>query len=235
MSRAEPLPIVFSREGVRALDHAAVNELCMPSILLMEHAALSILPHALQMAEGRPGAIVTFCGPGNNGGDGFALGRLLALRGRAVQLVIAADEARISGDARTNLEIARRMGLAVTPAGAFVATALDPRGGRPALVVDALLGTGQSRAPGPPIDEVIRWINAAGQTGVPVLAVDVPTGLDADTGEPLGGEVVRANLTVTLAGMKQGLLNPEAREYSGEVVVGEIGLPREMLQRFGLR
>lgn len=257
MLHRPPIEAVFSREGVRALDRAAAEELGIPSLMLMENAAWAIVEAAEEMLGGSSGApargtgprdgVLVFCGPGSNGGDGLAAARKLHNLGRHVRIILAARRDAIRGDALTNLVIAERMGLTVTvvdpdadpssrPRGRFDAEAIAA-GARPALVLDALLGTGQTRPVGPPMDDVVRGINALRDSGAPVLAVDIPTGLDADTGEPLGEAslTVRATRTITLAGLKKGFLNPASRAYTGGVAVGEIGVPAPLLRRFAER
>lgn len=222
---------VFSRAGVRALDHAAATELAIPTLLLMEHAALALREAALGVLSQRGlDRVCILCGPGNNGGDGLALARLLWLDGRNVRALLIADPARVKGDAGMNLQIAQRLGLPLemAPGGPPAPLAEPAR----TLLVDALVGTGLER----PLDGAIAagaaWINRQRDAGATVLAVDVPSGLDADTGRPLGDVAVRADLTVTLAGMKRGLLNPASRAYAGEVRVGSICLPDGLLDRY---
>ncbi len=212
----------------------------MPGLILMENAASALEAAAMTMLT-RSGAerVVILCGPGANGGDGFALARRLAVRGVQVKVAPAFDPARAKGDAATNLYIVERMGLPLiplTPGAAqsqLSAPDFDPRS---VLIVDALLGTGADREPHGLIAEAITWANTARAHGAQILAVDIPTGLDCDTGRPLGAppttHVIRADMTVTLAGMKRGLRTPESREWSGLVVVGDIGVPSELLRRF---
>lgn len=236
--RAEGL--FFSREGVRAIDRAAAEEYAIPTIVLMENAAWAIVEIAEEMLEGGPaldgggaGSVLIFCGPGNNGGDGVAAARKLHNLGRSVTIVLCADRAKIAGDARTNLTIAERLSLEIAEwPGARGTLDLANEANPRTLIIDALLGTGQTRPVTPPMDSAIEWINARHAAGTPVLAVDLPTGLDCDTGEPLGGPVIRATRTITLAGMKKGFLNPRSREYTGEISVGDIGVPTELLRRF---
>ncbi len=238
---------IFTRDGVRRLDGAARDEFAIPTIVLMENAAFALeracLAELAAMApqDARaPGALI-LCGPGNNGGDGLALARRLHNAGVRVCVALAHPPERAKGDARTNLEIVRRMGLAletvppVSPGASL--DAMCVRLGGPTLLVDALLGTGADRAPEAPIDAMIAWLNGrrAAHGSARVVAVDIPSGLDCDTGAPLAGAgAVLADLTVTLAGMKAGFRNPASRPFTGRIVVGDIGAPRELLGRFAL-
>ncbi len=233
----EPMEVrLFSREAVRALDRAAQSELAIPGILLMENAAFALEAASQRlMAERTLDRALILAGPGGNGGDGLALARRLSNRGVAVAVTLAFDPAQARGDAAINLTIAGRMGLPIAPAhpaGPWPSTDLAPEPRR-TLVVDALLGTGADRPPEGVIARAIGAVQAMRNAGATVLAVDLPSGLDADTGRPLGLSCVRADLTVTLAGMKQGLLNECAHQWTGPVLVGDIGVPAALLRRFG--
>lgn len=236
-----PPPLVFSREGVRRVDRAAIEEFGIPGIVLMEHAAIALEREAIRLLAGRAGAALLLCGSGNNGGDGLALARLLSNAGWRVHVALAADESRVGGDAGINLRIVRAMGAPMTLVGDRPERALDAivaREGPPALIVDALLGTGADRPLEARMAAQVEWINArrAADFALRVLAADIPTGLDCDSGAPIGnGPVVRADVTVTFCGLKLGFLNLASREWTGEVVVGDIGAPRAILERFALR
>jgi len=222
---------LFTRAGVRALDRAAAHDVGIPGIVLMENAAVALRQAALEIIASRSlRSAELCCGPGNNGGDALALARHLHNQGVAVRCLLAGEGSAVRGDAEINLNIARRMGLTVEPWTPGLALE-DPSG---ALVVDGLLGTGLDRALSGTIEGFAKWINAQRDGGAFVLAVDIPTGLDADTGRPLGPTCVKADRTVTLAGMKAGLTEPEASAWCGEVLVGDIGAPTALLRRFAL-
>lgn len=240
-----PPVVVFDREGVRSVDRAAVEEFGIPGIVLMENAASALAAECFDVVRGVDDALVMIlCGPGNNGGDGYACARRLLNGGVRVALVSLDDPRDATGDAGVNAHALRAMrdpGAEIRSlhghARENVGRALDALAqslGEPALIVDAMLGTGLDRALGEPYASAVRWVNdRRARTGVAVLAADIPTGLDANTGEALGDLAVRASATVTFAGLKAGFLKPGAREYLGEVVVGDIGAPREALTRFG--
>ena len=233
---------VLSRDAVREVDRLAAEGYRIPSIVLMENAAIALREEALRLLGGgavrpagteRRAAIV--CGPGNNGGDGLALARHLYNAGVEVGIILAVPPERYAGDALTNLRIVEAMGLplAVLDPGDPGGSAEQLLAGHQGVIVDALLGTGLREPVRSPILELIRQINAARtRTRRPVLAVDVPSGLDADTGEPLG-EAVHADATVTFVGVKPGFLTLTGQEYLGEVVVAGIGAPRELTERLG--
>ncbi len=210
--------LVFTRESVRKLDRLAVEQYHIPSIVLMENASIHIASAAMKMVRGQKNPrIIIFCGPGNNGGDGFAAARHLHNAGARVSLILSGPVARYSGDAAINLQISRLMNVPIrTPS----------RLGRTDLIIDALLGTGLDR----PVTGVIAGFIQQINTQKSVLAVDIPSGLDADTGHPLG-IAVKATQTITLAGLKVGFLAPHAKAYLGRVTVGDIGIPRELATR----
>lgn len=223
-----PTVYMLTRAAVRELDRLAVEQYAIPSIVLMENAARHIAEIALQALDGLDDPLVAvYCGPGNNGGDGLAAARHLHNAGVRVQLVLAAAIEAYQGDAGVNLGIARRMNLPI-----FSADAPEGAGEAPAVVVDALLGTGLDRKITGPMADLIAGINALRKRGSRVIAVDVPSGLDADTGEPLG-IAVRADVTVTFVGPKTGLCSLAAQPYVGDLIVADIGAPRSLTAQLG--
>lgn len=223
--------LLFTREAVRAIDKAAADEYGLPGVVLMENAARAVADEALHVRtkRGLPGPVILICGTGNNGGDGLAAARLLHNARVAVRIVLIGVASRVRGDARIQITVAERMRLPMVS---------DlPVSARGCVVVDALFGTGLDR----PLEGVARaaveWMNE--QSAAPeddrtrIVAVDLPSGMDCDTGEPLGGLCVRADSTVTFCGPKSGFRNPGAASWLGRVVVGDIGAPRELLERFG--
>jgi len=216
---------ILDRESVRRVDRAAIEEYGIPGIVLMENAALGLAVVALTMlgdAPGNPPSVLIVCGSGNNGGDGYALGRHLHNAGVRVTFA-ALGEPKPGSDAAINRASALKMGLPEVPA---------DRAGEHFdcdLIVDGIFGTGLDRPVRGAAAEVIDRINASRR---PVLAIDVPSGLDCDTGRPLG-TAIRAARTVTFVGRKPALTDPRAREFTGEVSVADIGAPVELLERFG--
>jgi len=230
---------IFSREAVRKLDRLAVQEFGIPSVVLMENAARHIAEVALDGLDGidKPRVLVV-AGPGNNGGDGLACARHLHNAGLRVTVFLAANPAQYTGDARINLDIVHRMGLQI-----FLMDPANPERSLTAamssfrstdLIIDALVGTGLSRDLEATYEKIVTEVNGYGADGVPILAVDLPSGLDADTGMPRR-VAVRASATVTLAGLKEGFFALEAQPFLGEVIVADIGIPRELLDQLGRR
>jgi len=218
----------LSVERSRELDRAAIKEFGIPGIVLMENAARGMTDHALTMLRelGTDQAVIC-CGPGNNGGDGLAIARHLAAHQAQVTIVCAHDPAQYTGDARINHEIIRRMGIPVVTHESLP----DLRG---VLIIDALFGTGLTRPPGGVFAELICSINGARASGARVLAVDTPSGLDAQTGVPMD-PCVTADRTVTLAALKPGFSSLDAQHTLGRVSVEDIGVPIELLGRLGTR
>jgi len=167
-------------------------------------------------------SVAVVCGPGNNGGDGSVVARHLLARGADVEIFLAQDESRIAGDARTALAAFRAVGGRVHASGAL------EQNERPlaafGLVVDAVLGTGTSRAPTGDVLAAIEAINACGR---PVVALDVPSGLDATTGAQLGA-CVRAEHTVTFGFLKTGLLTTSGYSAGGRVTSSHLGVPARL-------
>jgi NAD(P)H-hydrate epimerase len=216
----------LTREQVREIDRRAIEEYHMPGIVLMENAARAVVDAAVEMLDDREGVVSIVCGGGNNGGDGLAVARHLANRRIRVNVCMMADPSTVKGDARTNYLIASQM----VNIWGYVATmeGLLAPGSRTRLIVDAIFGTGLTRAPEGLFASAINQINGF---GIPVLAVDVPSGLDCDTGEPLGSACIRATRTVTFVAEKAGFANPRAKAFTGEVTVGDIGCPRMLIEQ----
>lgn len=197
----------------------------LPSLLLMEHAAQAALPVLSQMVEQNCHARVLFvCGHGNNGGDGLALARLWAMQGGQAQTVLT--KAPKSADAQANLAYARLAGVPIDllEENQPIQPQIEPFATRPwDAVVDALLGTGLSGPPQARENALIGFIN---QFSVPILALDIPSGLCADSGQRLGECAVRASHTVAFDYFKRGHYLRGARAYTGAITVADIGLPK---------
>jgi NAD(P)H-hydrate epimerase len=215
----------LTREQVRDLDRRATEEYGVPSIVLMENAGHGMAE--LLRALGIHGPVVICCGKGNNGGDGFVMARRLDAAGVAVRVLLCADPAQLTGDAAVNHRILTAGGV---PMQVFPPPSLDEDRLRGELaiadwVVDALFGSGVRGAVQPPYDRIIAAINAGSAR---VFAVDIPSGLDSDTGLPLG-IAVRAHHTATVAALKKGFLNPSAAPWLGRVHLLDMGAPAALL------
>jgi len=226
----------LTRQEVRELDRLAIEEYGIPGVVLMENAGANTA--RLLEAQGIAGPVAIACGRGNNGGDGFVIARHLEAAGHRVRVLLAAAPEAYVGDAAMNLRIVERSGSSII----CLATADEAAWRRElagaAWIVDALLGTGAVGPPRGAIAIAITAINdvraAAVDVAARVLAVDLPSGLDADTGEA-AGPCVRADLTATFVAEKAGFANPSAAAFTGTVHVLGIGAPAALLRRFSGR
>lgn len=189
-----------TRAQMREIDRLAIEDYGIPSLALMENAGVAIAREVEALGARR---VLVVCGAGNNGGDGYVAARHLANHGLRVEILAAAEP---KGDAAIVARPARRL-----------CGTIDA----PDAIVDALFGTGLTR----PVEG--DWIARINRAGVPVVAADIPSGLDADTGLPLG-DAVRATVTVTMGLPKVGFARAAA--YVGRVVVADIGFPRALLE-----
>ncbi|HZW29998.1 MAG TPA: NAD(P)H-hydrate epimerase [Isosphaeraceae bacterium] len=252
----------LSREEVRRLDVQAAQELGLPSLLLMENAGRGAAGWLAELAgalspevHGRPFSlpasmpgpdlprgpapprVLILCGPGNNGGDGGVVARHLDAWGFPVRVIWFARGDQLRGDAAVQWNILAKSGVAQSawfddhPGAAIDPAALLPLLADADWLVDGLLGTGLSRPVEGPLRTVIEAVN---QSGKPIFALDLPSGLDADTGQPLG-VAVRANATATFAAAKLGFNAPGAADYTGEVAIIDIGLPRRLLEPYSCK
>jgi len=212
--------IYVTAEQMREIDRRAILEIGIPGVALMENAGRRVFEETTRMVDASDGVVVVLSGKGNNGGDGFVIARHLINNGYDVKVYLVGKAADVSGDAGINLAVLHRMGVAVNELhGQDDVETLELSLENAALVVDALLGTGLK---GEVKGLYASLISAA--NGSRVLSVDVPSGLDADTGHPLGA-AVRAEKTVTFQYAKRGFKNPLAREFLGKLVVADIGIP----------
>ncbi|HLJ92270.1 MAG TPA: NAD(P)H-hydrate epimerase [Gemmataceae bacterium] len=221
--------MLLSREQVRELDRRAIEDYGLPGVVLMENAGRGCaeLLHFL----GVRGPVLVCCGKGNNGGDGFVLARHLDNAQIPVRVLLFATAQDLTGDAAIHYRVIAKSGLPMRSLGRgpWDIQALGQELAGAEWVVDALFGTGLSGPPRAPFDQVIAAIN---RSSARILAIDIPSGLDCDTGQPLGA-AVRAERTATFVGLKKGFTNPAAQEWLGKVHVVEIGIPRDLIDRAG--
>lgn len=218
-------PRCLSREQVRRVDAHAIQHWGIPGMVLMENAGRGAADLLCRL--GISGPVVVCCGRGNNGGDGLVLARHLNLRGHPVRVILWCRPEELSGDAATNFAILARTDVPIEWfAQGHDARRFEQAAAGAAWLVDALLGTGARGKPRPPYDAAIDALNA---TAAPKLAVDVPSGLDCDTGLP-DGTAIRAAHTATFVAMKPGFLVPGSRRFTGEVHVLDIGVPWKLVE-----
>lgn len=216
-----------TRAQAREFDRHAIEDLGVPGIVLMENAGRGCVDVLERLGLG--GSVLVLCGKGNNGGDGFVIARHLMLRGHTCRVALGAEPSELAGDALTafNMLVSCHAPIldltGINPA--MMIEELDDYGDGAAWIVDALLGTGAVGDPRPPYDSLIDWMNAESAKR---LAIDLPSGLDCDTGAA-GSPTLRADHTCTFVAQKAGFANLAAKEFLGEVSVVSIGSPTELL------
>ena len=213
-------PIRLTRAQVREVDRIAIEEYGIPGIVLMENAA-----RQLAEAVHRPGAsrrVLVVCGGGNNAGDGYAAARHLGNWGHTVSILALVPIEQLKGDARTMADIAVRCGIPIARDLSVLSREHD-------VIVDALFGTGLSRTPEGVFADAIALINAR-PPSTQVIAADVPSGLDCDTGNPFD-PCIRADITVTFVAEKVGFPIESARTVLGTVLIADIGAPSVLVDR----
>ena len=218
---------VLNTQQMREADRLTIDEIGLPSVVLMENAgrqAVAAMEAAFEdLASSKVGVL---CGRGNNGGDGFVVARTLAQRGIEALVFLLGSVADVRGDARTNLEILGRVGLTVVEITNAQEWELHfSEISECDLIVDAIVGTGFHGPLTGLLETVVADVNGL---GVPVVAIDLPTGVSADTHE-LEGEAIEASMTVTLAAPKVPLILPPADVYGGDLVIADIGIPAAVI------
>ncbi|MEI8372370.1 MAG: NAD(P)H-hydrate epimerase [Planctomycetota bacterium] len=221
----------ITRQQSREIDRRAIEQYGMTGLVLMENAGRGTVDVLCRLAKwefgGRLGRVVICCGKGNNAGDGFVIARHLDLRGHDVRVLVWADPAELLGDAEANFKILQHTGVPIELFGnRHDAARLAQQLVGVDWIVDALLGTGAHGEPRPPLDEVIGQLNAAAAKR---LAVDLPSGLDCDTGVA-AQQTIRADETCTFVAMKRGFVTLGAEQYTGRVHVLDIGAPRRLVE-----
>lgn len=206
---------------MREMDRTAIGRYAIPGIVLMENAGRELAGAAAALIAPPPATapIAVVCGSGNNAGDGLVAARYLFNRGYSPRIILLKPPEAFTGDPAANFIMVRHLGI---PVQSFSAGTMFSDC---ALIIDALLGTGTR---GPVTGDFRLAIERINVSGKPVVAADIPSGLDADSGT-VHGVAVRATVTVTMGLVKRGLIAPLAAEHVGKLVVAEIGLPRPLL------
>ena len=227
--------LTLTRDQVREVDRRAIEEWGFSGLVLMENAGRGVvdvlekldptLPHTAQQSP-----VTIVCGKGNNAGDGFVVARHLASRGIACRVLLTATESELRGDARMNLHLIRECQLPIIDlmAAPPLAELLAARGrewAQTPWLIDGLLGTGSQGPPRPPYDALIRWMN---EQSCQKLALDVPSGLDCDSGQA-AEPTFRADHTCTFVAQKVGFQSPDCHRWTGAVHVVSIGIPPALL------
>lgn len=209
---------------MKEMDRIAIQQRGIPSLRLMETAAghVTAAVQARLAQTGRQGNVLIFCGPGNNGGDGFACAWQLLEKGIGATVCFVGKAEKMTDDARAERDRFLSMGGAMEPYQG------DPVSREAGCLVDALFGVGLDRPVGGMFARAIAAINEAHGDGVPVVACDIPSGIEGNTGEVLG-IAVQADETVTFSCAKPGLLTGAGRQCAGSLRICDIGIPQDLL------
>ena len=218
---------VLNTQQMREADRRTIDEIGIPSVVLMENAGRQAVAAMEAAFEELPATHVgVVCGRGNNGGDGFVVARTLVQRGIETSVFLLGSVADVRGDARTNLEVLGRIGLTVVEITNAQEWELHfSEISQCELIVDAILGTGFHGQLSGLLETVVADLNGL---GVPIVAIDLPTGVSADTPD-VEGEAIEASMTVTLGAPKIPLVLPPADSHSGDLVIADIGIPIPVL------
>lgn len=233
MTRKEstaPAALWFSRRSLTEIDRRAVADFGLSIAALMENAgrALAEITRAYTLADSR---VLVLAGAGNNGGDGLVAARCLSNFGQPVEILLLAPPEKFKGPAADQLHTVQRMGIPI-----YNHTAADTiarwiaNSNVDDAIVDAIFGTGLAR---PVANGAAAVIQSANESNRRVISADIPSGLDSDTGEPLG-IAVRATHTVSFCGMKIGFAKPSAIGYLGQCSISDIGVPRALLEELAV-
>jgi NAD(P)H-hydrate epimerase len=226
---------ILTREQCRQIDRIAIEEYGISGLVLMENAGRGCVDVLERL--GIDGPVVILCGKGNNAGDGFVIARHVEIRGYICRVALLSPKQELRGDAAANFAILQktsiqvidvteqRAGSSSTSTKSDLLSRLDAEAKDATWIIDALLGTGATGDPRPPFDTAIDWMN---RHSAKKLAVDVPSGLDCDTGQP-AANTVRADHTCTFAAMKIGFTQPCAKPYTGAIHVCDIGVPPRLV------
>src|SRR5712691_8776740 len=218
---------VLNSAQMREADRRTIEEIGISSLVLMENAGRQVVAAMEAMyTDIGDRQVAVLCGRGNNGGDGLVVARTLLQRGVDVAVFLIGTVSDVRGDARINLEVLSRLGLTAVEIADSQAWELHfSEVTDCTLIVDAIFGTGLNAPLSGLIETVVADVNAS---GIPVVAIDLPSGLSADSAEPIG-DSIEAAMTVTLAAPKLPLVLPPAETRAGDIVIADIGIPADVL------
>jgi len=217
---------VANTHQMRECDRVTIHDIGLPGMVLMENASRAVAESASEMLDGNVSGsrIIVFCGKGNNGGDGFAVARYLQNAGAELTLYLLGSKISLSGDAKLNCQLFQKLGGKVTEVKSMENLPLPDFDCN--LIIDGLLGTGFKGKTRELYAAAIQQIN---QINAPVLSIDIPSGVDGNTGQT-AGEAVLANRTVTFGLLKRGLMLSPGKELSGQAIVTDIGIPPQVVK-----
>ena len=218
---------ILNAAQMREADRFTIEEIGIPSLVLMENAGRQVVSAIEAAYESRlNGRVAVLCGRGNNGGDGFVVARTLLQRGVDAAVFVIGSVADVRGDARTNLDILGRLGVTVVEIADEQSWELHfSEISQCTLIVDAIFGTGLTSPLSGMLETVVADVNAS---DIPIVAIDLPSGVSADTPH-LIGDCIDASMTVTLAAPKLPLVVPPGEAFAGDVVIADIAIPYEVI------
>ncbi|OGR85055.1 MAG: NAD(P)H-hydrate epimerase [Elusimicrobia bacterium RIFCSPLOWO2_01_FULL_54_10] len=220
-------PLVFTTKQMRKLDERATREFGIPTLTLMENAGKAVAGECQKILSEKKIAspkVLILCGSGNNGGDGFVAARFLHQAGISVNVILFKPKTSLCAEPLVNFRKVEMLGISCQETDLPV---IQSEIKKSDLIVDAIFGTGLKREVTGLIGQAIGAANDSGKT---IMAIDIPSGMDADTGE-IHGICIKADLTVTLAAFKAGFLNEKSHSWTGKILVANIGFPKELLVR----
>ena len=219
------MKIVLNAAEMVQIDRTTIDNIQIPGVVLMENAGCGVVEEIERLLGNViDKQVVIFCGKGNNGGDGYVIARHLYNRGAKVAVFLAGEKDKTKGDAFINLRILEKMGIEI---GEIASLEQIPSFPQLDLIVDALLGTGVT---GPVVGFLGELIDFMNRLNAPIISVDLPSGMETDTGA-VHGACVKAEMTVTMAHLKTGLLFSPARDLAGQIVIVDISVPPEVSQQ----
>lgn len=206
--------------GIKIIDDYTTKVLKIPAVVLMERAAVEVAVVMKNQIK-KTDRIIVICGPGNNGGDGIATGRILALQGYHVAFLLLGDEQKVSEQTRIQLEIVKNLGFSIE---------INYKPDEYNVIIDAIFGVGLSRPVTGNFSTIIEKMN---QSNSIIFSVDIPSGISGDDGKVMN-IAVKADYTITFGFLKQGLLLYPGVDYAGEIIIADIGFPKQALQQAGM-
>jgi NAD(P)H-hydrate epimerase len=222
---------VATAKEMQHIDRVTIEKYGIAGTVLMERAGLSVVGRINELffsgnkEQKQPEKVIIFAGGGNNGGDGFVIARVLHNQGRDVEVFLTSIPGKLTGDAKVNYDAAKKFGVKIAPIRKFTARHSSLRK-RNCIIVDAILGTGLSKDVREPLSSLIKKIN---RMSLPVVSVDIPSGISSDTGRVMGC-AVKAGYTVTFGLPKRGHLLYPGAEYTGQLFIEDIGFPGPLLE-----
>jgi len=222
---------VLSRDETREIDKKAIEVYEIPGIILMENAGRNVVEEILKMLpDTNKAKVAIFCGKGNNGGDGFVIARHLYNKSIDISVYLTTNISNVltGGDASTNLKILLNMNVEIKELQEGDINEIEKELHSCNLIVDAIFGTGLSGQISEPVRTLIAKVN---ESNIPIISVDIPSGLDCDKGTVLG-IAVKATKTITFVAAKTGFFKECGKEHTGELIVSDISVPIELVAEY---